>query len=92
MARNLTEHERDIIIDCGAFRYDAAKMANVLEWPEKELEKEFSNAKSEFFKLYQRGADRADYVIDKKLFELSKTGDLKALEAFENRKAERTND
>jgi len=92
MARDITEHDRDIIINCGAFRYDAPKMANVLDWSEKEVQKEFENHKSDFFKLYQRGADRADYVIDQKLFELAQTGDLKALEAFETRKADRSDE
>lgn len=89
MARNITEHERDIIINLGAFQYPAAKMANVLGWTEAEVTAELTNTKSEFFKLYTSGKDKADYVIDLKLFELAQTGDLKALEEFENRKSER---
>ena len=31
-------------------------------------------------------ADKADYVIDTKLFEMAKTGDLRALKVYEERK------
>jgi len=87
--RNLTSEETDVIINLGAFQYPAAKMANVLGWTEPEVTAEFTNQKSEFYKLYTSGKDKADYVIDLKLFELAQTGDLKALDEFENRKSSR---
>jgi hypothetical protein len=37
----------------------------------------------------EKGKDLAEYVIDLKLFEMAKSGDIKALEKFETRKANR---
>jgi len=40
-------------------------------------------------KLLQKGRDMADYVIDLKLFEMAKSGDIKALEKLDYRKRTR---
>jgi hypothetical protein len=89
MARNITKEEEEVIINCGAFNYLPEKIANVLNWPQKEVLELYRNKDSNFFKLLQKGLDTADYVLDLKLFELAQTGDLKALEEFENRRDER---
>jgi len=41
---------------------------------------------SEFSQLLQKGRDMSDYVIDLRLFEMAKTGDIKALDKLEQRK------
>ena len=37
----------------------------------------------EFIKLYKFGNDMANYKIDLKLFEMAKSGDIKAMQAFQ---------
>ena len=37
-------------------------------------------------KSYQKGVDKSDYLIDLKLFEMAKGGDLKALREYQMRK------
>lgn len=73
------------IVNFGAFGYDIQKMANVLDWSPDEIRTALDEKKL-FWKLYQKGKDTADYVIDLKLFEMAQSGDLKALEEFESRK------
>jgi hypothetical protein len=74
------------IVNCGFFEYPAAKMANILGFTEVEIASEMADEKSAFCKLLQKGIDLGDYVIDLKLFELAKTGDIKALEKLDSRK------
>jgi hypothetical protein len=82
----ITKEEEDKIINFGAFGYKIPKMARLLELDEQIVKKEFDNKKSVFFALYQKGQDMADYVIDLKLFEMARSGDMKALETLEFRK------
>lgn len=86
MSRKINEETEDIIINFGAFGYQPEKMANILGWTFAEVDSEIQNKESSFYKLYAKGRDTADYVIDLKLFDLAKTGDLKALEEFEARR------
>jgi len=77
------------IVNCGVFGYSASKMANILGFSETAIAVEIADDKSVFNKLLQKGIDLADYVIDLKLFELAKTGDIKALEKLDSRKKTR---
>ena len=83
---SLTEDQKNLIVDAGAFNYDAKRIANITELPESEIEAELKNPNSEISLLYEKGLFRADYVIDQKLFELAQRGDIKALEKLELRK------
>ena len=74
------------IINFGVFGYDQRKMANILDIDEKEIGKMIADKSSEFNKLLQKGKDMADYVIDLKLFEMAKSGDIKALDKLDLRK------
>lgn len=87
----LTEEIIEQIVNFGAFQYSNLKMANVLNLPENIIEEEMNNKSSEFYKLYLKGKDRADYVIDLKLFQMAKVGDIKALDKFEQRIFKRQN-
>lgn len=80
--------DKEMIVNFGAIGYSEKKIASILEVSEKEISKEMSY-ESEFKKLYQKGVDMSDYIIDLKLFEMSKSGDLKALDKFEQRKRNR---
>lgn len=79
----------EIIINFGAFGYDAKKMSSILGVSEVEIAQELKNKDSEFAKLFQKGVDMSEYVIDLKIFNLAKQGDLEAIKVFEKRKEQR---
>lgn len=75
------------IMQCGTLGYPLSKILNVLDIDnEAEFKVDFNNKESEVSKNYQKGIDRADFVLDCKLFEMAKDGDLKAFDKFERRK------
>lgn len=78
------QHEQ--IINFGVFNYDSKKIANILDLDHAEAEKEFDDPCSELSQLLQKGKDMSDYVIDLKLFEMAKAGDIKALDKLDARK------
>jgi hypothetical protein len=80
-----SEHQ-EMIINFGVFGYEVEKMANILEYESHEIKQALEDPLSEFSKLIQKGKDLADYVIDLKLFEMAKSGDIKALDKLEQRK------
>lgn len=89
MERHITDQEKEKIVNFGAFRYSNDRIASILGWDVDEVNKLMDDESSEFCKLYHRGVDTADYVIDMKLFEMAQQGDLKALQKFEFRKKSR---
>ena len=85
----ITKNTEEKIVNCGALGYNASKIASVLDVSQDEVAALLDDPNSQFSKLIQKGEDMCDYVIDLKLFELAKSGDLKALDAFEYRKKKR---
>jgi hypothetical protein len=79
----------EMIANFGALGYNTKKMSSILGVPEIEIITELKNKDSEFSKLFQKGVDMSEYVIDLKLFNLAKNGDLAALKKFEERKKQR---
>ena len=61
-------------------------MANILDVPIVLVENLMLDMSSDFYQFFKKGVDMCDYAIDLKLFELARTGDMKALEKFEERK------
>lgn len=84
----IDKNKEEMIINFGAFHYSPEKMSNILGWKVEDINELLKDKESQFAKLYDKGKDTADYVIDLKLFELAQTGDLKALEKFEDRQNE----
>jgi len=82
----IKEEQKEQVINFGAFNYSSRKIASILELNQNEVDSELKNKESELSKLIQKGKDMADYVIDLKLFEMAKTGDIKALNKLDNRK------
>ena len=80
---------KEMIVNFGAFGYDAKKMSSILGVPEVEIVQELQNKDSEFAKLFQKGVDMSEYVIDLKIFKVAKSGDLAAIALFEKRKEQR---
>ena len=85
MVRDLTEAEKEMIINLGAMAYDANTISQILLIDKNEIEKSILDASSEFGSLYNKGKLMGQYVIDLKLFEMTKAGDLNALSRYEAR-------
>jgi hypothetical protein len=88
--KELTKEQEDQLINCGVFDYDSEKIANIINVDKKIIEKAFSDPNSKISKLWHKGKDISDYVIDLKLFEMAKSGDIKALEKLDARKRQRS--
>ena len=69
------------MVQVGTLGYPLSKIINVLDVDdEKQFTKDFDNPKSKVSVAYQKGVDKADFILDSKLFEMAKGGDLKALD------------
>lgn len=81
----------DIVVSFGIVRYPLDKILNIIPYDvDKDLfTQHFNDPDHPICKAYQKGIDRSDYDIDIRLYEMAKSGDLKALEVFEERKFER---
>ena len=86
---NINKDNEEMIVNFGALEYDAEKIASILGIDKKQVEEEFKNSESDLSRLFQKGKDMADYVIDLKLFEMAKSGDIKALDKLDSRKRDR---
>lgn len=88
---NIKKEQEEMIVNFGAFNYNAEKIASILEVNIDIVNNELKTKNSKLKTLYQKGKDMADYVIDLKLFDLAKMGDIKAIEKLDSRKWEREN-
>ena len=84
------EYNEDFLkkmVQVGTLGYPLSKIINVLDIDDtKQFTKEFDDPKSKVAISYQKGVDKADFVLDSKLFDMAKGGDLKALDKYERRK------
>lgn len=75
------------MVQVGTLGYPLSKIINVLDIDDiKQFTKDFDNPKSQVAISYQKGIDKADFVLDSKLFDMAKGGGLKALDKYEVRK------
>ena len=75
------------MVQVGTLGYPLSKIINVLDIDDVEqFIEDFDDPKSRIAISYQKGVDKADFVLDSKLFEMAKGGDLKALDKYEARK------
>ena len=82
-----TEEILKKIMQSGILNYPVSKIINIFDIEdEKQFCNDFDNSKSLVAKAYQKGIDKADFILDLKLFDMAKDGDLKALEKYEFRK------
>lgn len=82
----ITKDQEEQIINFGVFGYDAKKISNILGFDINDVKSAMIDKNSDLFKLLEKGRDMSDYVIDIKLFEMAKSGDIKALDKLEHRK------
>ena len=84
-----TEEFLKKMMQVGTLGYPPSKIVNVLEVEDYiQFIKDFDNPISKVAIAYQKGVDIADFILDSKLFEMAKNGDLKALTKYEERKRE----
>ena len=86
---NINKDNEEMIVNFGALEYDAEKISIILGEDIEEVKKEMKNKNSDLFKLLQKGKYLAEYLIDLKLFEMAKSGDIKALDKLDSRKRDR---
>ena len=87
------EYEKEFIgkiTGMGMLGYDVQKIINILDIEDSEnFKEEFSNEDSQIRIAYQRGLDKSDYILDQKLYEQAKSGDIESIKLFEKRKIDR---
>jgi hypothetical protein len=82
----LSEQQMADIHNFGALQYPIDKIISILEIQDpEEFKIEFNNKESAIFKKYHSGRDEAQYKIDMRIFELARSGDMKAIQMY-NRK------
>lgn len=82
-----TEEFLKKIMQSGILNYPLSKIVNIIEVDDEiQFYIDFDNPKSPVGKAYKKGIDKADFILDLKLFDMAKDGDLKALEKYEFRK------
>ena len=85
----ISKEQEEIIINSGVFGYDAEKLANILDIEPELIKEQFKDNNSEITKLRKKGVDKADYVLDLKLFEMAQSGDMKAMDKLNYRRKNR---
>lgn len=77
----------DLVVSFGIVRYPLDKILNIIpdDVDRDEFITQFNDPNHPIAKAYQKGIDRSDYDIDIRLFEMAKSGDMKALEKYEER-------
>lgn len=81
--RNITEKEEEFIVNFGSLNYNEEQMSNILGWEKREITKLMKDKNSAFYKLYQKGINISKYLIDLKVFNMAKSGDMKAMHMYE---------
>ncbi len=86
----MTDDLLNKIVQLGTLAYPLQKIINVLDIEDVEgFTEAFYDPLSDVARAYQKGVDKSDFVIDSKLFDMAKNGDLKALEKYEANKKQR---
>jgi hypothetical protein len=77
------EYNEDFLkkmVQVGTLGYPLSKIINVLDIDDiKQFTKDFDNQKSQVAISYQKGVDKADFVLDSKLFDMAKGGGFKSI-------------
>jgi hypothetical protein len=75
------------VIQVGTLGYPFSKIVNVLDVEDEgQFERDFYDENHVVCKNYKKGLDKADFIIDNKLFDMAKKGDLDALKEYQARK------
>lgn len=75
------------IVQMGTLGYPLSKIINVLDIIDiPAFSIDFYSEGGPVFSSYKKGLDKADFIIDSKLFDMAKSGDLKAMEKYQSTK------
>lgn len=85
-----TEENKEKIINCGSFEYSNLQISILFEVDKAEVDNLMSDEGSWLSQMYLKGKIISDYVIDVKLLELARNGDIKALDKLDRRKIMRS--
>lgn len=83
MVGTIDESKKKVVINAGAFGYNAEILASLLDEEVKDVLVKMKPG-GEYWKLYNKGRNMAKYRIDEKLFELACSGNLDAMRQFIN--------
>ena len=79
------------ITQAGTLGYPLSKILNVFDiQDEDQFKKDFYDETTKINKAYQKGVDKSEFLLDSKLFEMAKDGDIKAMDKLEFRKKQRS--
>jgi len=71
------------IVQAGTLGYPLSKIMNIFDIKDDaKFKADFYDEKSVLWKSYKKGIDKSDFILDSKLFEIAKSGDLKAIEKY----------
>lgn len=71
------------LFDFGALKYPDKKIASVLQMEPSQLDELMKNGGR---KIYESGTDAFEFAMDRKLMEMSLSGDLKAMQKIEQKR------
>ena len=87
----IQKQDEEKVINFGALGYDAKRISVILGVDESLVLSEIEDNSSELSLLLEKGQYISEYIVDLKLFDMAKTGDMKAIEILEQRKHNRNN-
>jgi hypothetical protein len=80
---NYTEQQLETAKNCGILGYSYVRTAVLVDENNiQQVVDDLKDADTDISNAHAAGAIKAQYVIDQKLFELARTGDLKAIELY----------
>ena len=71
----MNEEKKEQALNFGALGYKVSQICIIWDCQESDLN-------DDFWRLYQKGEAMAQYVMDLKVFEMAKAGDLKAMQQW----------
>ena len=81
----LKKEDEPLIMDMGALRYSAKRIAELLDLPKEDVKSAMKDNQSELSKLLKKGKDHHAFLVDRKLLERAASGDLAAIKKVEMR-------
>ena len=80
----MNEELKADFLDFGALSYSDSKIKSILDVSDQQLQRMYDDGARI---AYSSGADRFNFAVDRKLMQLAASGDIKALQKLESRRA-----
>ena len=78
----LTDEQTKQIRQAGALHYSDKRLAVLLQMPVEQVVKQLADTESAMAKAYNEGMIQAAYVIESKVFEKARAGEIAAIELY----------